>query len=139
MKNIFVVFFTFLALQSHAQASLTASGRSCSVVCLNQDWIPDSYDRGANCTIKQSANGIISVHETYDVSDREHYNKESFISFKVVLFKKDFDTMISYSDENYTELDVKSVLAKCEKGDEIIIILNNPDKYSLPHHRIKVI
>ena len=26
-----------------------------------------------------------------------------------------------------------------QKGDEIIIILTNPDKYSLPHHRIKVI
>ena len=109
------------------------------MVTLDKVWIPESYDRGANCTIKQSANGTISVHETFDVSDRDHFNKESYISFKVVLFKKDFDTMISFSDENYTSLDVKSVLAECEKGDEIIIILNNPDRYSLPHHRIKVI
>ena len=132
------VFITFFILPTMAQSALETKGRSCSVVTLDQQWIPDSYDRGATCVLKKSATGTISVHETFDVSNRDHYNKEDFISFKVVLFKKDFDTMVSFSDENYTRLDVESVLAKCEKGDEIVIILNDPNKYSLPHHRITV-
>ena len=139
MKNIFVVLITLFMLPATAQSSLESKGRSCSVVTLDQEWIPDSYHRGAKCVLKKSATGTISVHETFDVSDREHYNKENYISFKVVLFKKGFDTMIAYSDESYSSLDVESVLAKCEKGDEIIIVLNDSDSYSLPHHRITVI
>ena len=139
MKNIFVVIITLLMLPAMAQSSLETKGRSCSVVTLDQVWIPESYDRGAKCAIEKSATGTISVHETFDVSDRDHYNKEDYISFKVVLFKKGFDTMVLYSDQDYSSLDVASVLTKCEKGDEIIIILNDSDNYSLPHHRITVI
>lgn len=113
--------------------------QSCSVVCLDDRWIPESYNVGAKTIINYESEGVISVHETNAVSDRDNYNREDFISFKVAIFKDKYDTMISYSDKSYEKVDVQKVLSQCERGDEIIIILDDPDKFSLPHHRIKIL
>ena len=113
--------------------------RSCSVVCLDDQWIPESYNVGAKTMINYGSEGIISVHETNDISDRDRYNREDFISFKVAIFRDTDDTMVSYSDKSYKKLAVQKVLSQCEPGDEVVIILDDPDKFSLPHHRIKVL
>ncbi|MFT7160276.1 MAG: hypothetical protein ACI9GZ_001449 [Bacteroidia bacterium] len=117
----------------------SAINRSCSVVCLEDNWIPETYNRGAKSTIDVNAKGVISVHETNDVSDKNDYNRKEFIEFKVAIFKKSFDSMVSFSDESYTSINAQSVLEKCEKGDQIIILLKDAEKYSLPHHRIDVL
>ena len=116
-----------------------AKNRSCSVVCLEDNWIPESYDRNAKSIIDINAKGVISVHETNDISDKSEYNRKDFIEFKVAIFKKSFDSMISFSDESYTSINAQKVLKNCEKGDQIVILLKDTEKYSLPHHRIDVL
>ena len=113
--------------------------RSCSVVCLDDSWIPESYNVGAQNTIVLNAKGKISVHETNDVSDKTDYNRKDFIEFKIAIFKKKFDSMVSFSDLTYTTVNAQKILQKCESGDQIIIILKNVEKFSLPHHRIDVL
>jgi len=116
-----------------------AINRSCSVVCLDDSWIPESYNLGAKNAIVLNAKGKISVHETNDVSDKSDYNRKDFIEFKVAIFKKKFDSMVSFSDNTYTSVDAQKVLKKCETGDQIVIILKDAEKFSLPHHRIDVL
>lgn len=116
-----------------------ATNRSCSVVCLGDSWIPESYDRNAKSTLNLQTKGVISVHETNDVSDKNDYNRKEFIEFKVAIFKRKFDSMVSFSDSSFSTLDAQQVLKKCEKGDQIVIILKDAEKFSLPHHRIDVL
>ena len=139
MIKITITILCLFCLATQGLAQNQKVNRSCSVVCLDDNWIPESYDRGAICAIKYESEGVISVHETNDVSDMKDYNRTDFITFRVAIHKKQLDTMISFSDETYSGLDVREVLAKSEKGDEIIIILVDADKYSLPHHRITVL
>jgi len=139
MIKIAITISCIFCLATQGLAQNQNANRSCSVVCLDDDWIPESYDLGAICAIKYESEGVISVHETNDVSDTDDYNRTDFISFRVAIHKKELDTMISFSDETYSSLDVQEILAKSEKGDEIIIILVDADKYSLPHHRITVL
>lgn len=113
--------------------------RSCSVVCLNDNWIPESYDRDAKNTIDINSKGVLSVHETNDVSDRINYNKKDFIAFKIAIFKKEFDSIVSFSDDTYTTINAREVLEECQKGDQILIMLKDSDRFSLPHHRIDVL
>ncbi|MEQ6118313.1 hypothetical protein [Reichenbachiella sp. MALMAid0571] len=117
----------------------SAINRSCSVVCLDDSWIPESYNAGAKNAIVLNAKGKISVHETNDVSDKSDYNRADFIEFKIAIFKKKFDSMVSFSDNTYTTVDAQKVLQQCETGDQIVIILKDADKFSLPHHRIDVL
>ncbi|MFY0650920.1 MAG: hypothetical protein JXQ96_02755 [Cyclobacteriaceae bacterium] len=119
--------------------SLSQVNRSCSVVCLNDDWIPESYNKNARCQVSVGAEGIISVHETGDVSDKENYKRDEFVEFKLAIFKKSFDSMVSFSDKTYSKIDIKQVLEKCEKGDQIIVILKDAEKFSLPNYKIDVI
>lgn len=116
-----------------------AINRSCSVVCLDDNWIPESYNVSAKNAIVLNAKGKISVHETNDVSDKSDYNRKDFIEFKIAIFKKKFDSMVSFSDNTYTTVDAQKVLQQCETGDQIVIILKDAEKFSLPHHRIDVL
>lgn len=115
------------------------TNRSCSVVCLGDSWIPESYERDAKTSIDLKGTGVISVHETNDISDKKDYNRKDFIEFKVAIFKKKFDSMVSFSDSSFTEINAQEILRKCEKGDQVVIILKNAEKFSLPHHRIDVL
>lgn len=140
MKKLIITSSLIVCLISVGLAQKqTTINRSCSVVCLEDNWIPESYDSGAKSSIDINTKGVISVHETNDVSDKKDYNRKDFIEFKVAIFKKSFDSMISFSDEAYTSLNAQKVLKKCEKGDQIIILLKDSERYSLPHHRIDVL
>lgn len=130
-----IVFVTIIGFAQKPNAI----NRSCSVVCLDDNWIPESYDRNAKSSIDIDANGVISVHETNDISDKSDYNRKDFIEFKVAIFKKSFDSIISFSGESYTSINAQKVLKKCEKGDQIVVILLNAEKFALPHHRIDVL
>jgi len=126
----FLIIFCFVT-QGYAQ--------SCSVVCLNDSWIPESYNVGAKCAIKYESSGIISVHETDEITAKKDYNRADFIPFKVAIYKKKIGTLVLFSEESYIRLDVQKVLAQCQKGDQIMVILDNTEKYSLPHHRIDIL
>ncbi len=139
MKKIILPFAFVAILILYANAQNESTGRSCSVVCLNDQWIPVSYNVNAKTAISLNSTGILSVHETLDVENRNLYKRTDFIDFKVGIFKKEFDTMISFSDDTYQKIDVKEVLKQCEKGDQIVILLIDKDRYSLPHYKIDII
>lgn len=113
--------------------------RSCSVVCLDDRWVPESYNLEAKTVINRSSKGVLSVRETGDFSDKSNTNRKDFVEFKIAIFKKGFDSLVSFSDETYTSISAKEVLDDCEAGDRIIIILKDSERYSLPHHTIEVI
>ncbi len=131
---------TFMALLfAQLNAQEKSDNRSCSVVCLNDQWLPTSYEADAETNISITATGILSVHETFDVADRNNYNRKEFIDFKVAAFKKEIGSLISFSEETYQKIDVSKILQQCEKGDQIVILLKDKDHYSLPHYQIEVL
>ena len=139
MKKIIlpILFTALLVLYANAQAE--SGNRSCSVVCLNDQWVPESYSVHAKTAIPLNAKGILSVHETLDVEDRNQFKQKDFIDFKVAIFKKEFGSLVSFSEDTYQELDVREVLSQCDKGDQILILLIDKDRYSLPHYQIDVL
>ncbi len=137
-KIILPIMFTFLLI-FQANAQVESGNRSCSVVCLNEQWIPESYSVNAKTVIPLNAKGVLSVHETLDVQDRNQFKRNDFIEFKVAIFKKEFGSLVSFSKDTYQQLEVREVLSMCEKGDQIFILLTDRDHYSLPHYQIEVL
>ena len=67
MFKIIIAFACILNGSIHVVAQSGSSvNRSCSVVCLDDHWIPESYNVGAKTMINYGSEGIISVHETND-------------------------------------------------------------------------
>ncbi len=112
-------------------------GKSCSVILLNHQWLINSYQKDEKIRLSKNSKGLISVHETGDLTTKAY--KETPIAFKVGILKRADNTMTSFSDKTFNEIEVNEILKKCELGDKIIILLAKDGQYSLPHHQIEVI
>lgn len=60
------------------------------------------------------------------------------IDFTVAIRDKATGTLYRFSDRTYQQLPVNSVLARCKKGDRILL-LTNDSRYALPHNEILVL
>jgi hypothetical protein len=138
MKKTMFLFALCLGMIPAAQAQpKEVSGKSCSVVVFNNQWLPKSYQADTKPTLSKKATGLISVHETGDIA------KKGFLptplDFKVGILRKSDHTTVSFSEASYREVEVNDILKKCQPGDKIIILLKDGQHYSLPHHQIEVI
>jgi hypothetical protein len=117
--------------------NLTAQNRfnNCSAAFLSQKMIVDDYSPEGKCVLKNTASGELTVNTaTYDNNKWQMGDK---ISFKLTIRDGKTKTLLSFSDATYTEIDVKKILTKCQKGDFILISIIK-DEYALPHNEILV-
>jgi hypothetical protein len=112
--------------------------QSCSVICFNTSWLIPFYTPKEKCNLSRKANGIISVHETYDVTEVNKFKKD-FIPFRVLILKKKDQQKIVYSDQIYLSIRAEEVMKKCDVGDKIIIELTNEVEFFLPHNVINIL
>jgi hypothetical protein len=138
MKQTMFLFALCLGMTCTSPAQTkVVSGKSCSVVVFNHQWLPQSYNADTQPTLSKNATGLISVHETGDIAKKGFLPMP--IDFKVGIWKKSDRTTVSFSEATYREIEVNDILTKCQPGDKIIILLKDGQPYSLPHHQIEVI
>jgi len=123
-----VLFFT---LQGNSQNPFT----NCSAAFLNDKIIVDEYTDQGKCVLATDATGTLTVC-TASLSPEESIPTGK-IKFKIALRDKNTKTLTMFSNETYQQADIKKVMARCRKGDSIVL-LTMDDQYALPHNEILV-
>ncbi len=108
---------------------------NCSAAFLNNKIVVDEYTDQGKCVLDSSASGILTVC-TANLSPEKSIPVKK-IDFKIALKDRNTGTLTMYSDKTFQQVEIRSVLKKCRRGDRIVLITMN-DEYSLPHHEILV-
>lgn len=131
MKNLIIVLLILFYSKSFAQKQFS----NCSAAFLDQKMIVEEYSAKAKANIATTAHGELSVG-TVSLSSKTNKLTSNF-PFSIAIKDKNTGTLMLFSREVYTKIDIKKVLAKCHKGDSIVI-LTLKDEYALPHNEILV-
>ncbi|GAA4394701.1 hypothetical protein GCM10023187_00810 [Nibrella viscosa] len=107
----------------------------CSAAFLGNKMVVNAYTPTGKCVVSATATGPLTLH-TVDLSPTESKKVEQ-LSFQVAIRDKDTKTLLLYSKESLRQVDIQQVLAKCRKGD-YIVLLTLDDRYALPHNEILV-
>lgn len=108
---------------------------SCVAAFVGDRMVVDKYSPTGKCRLNASTTGELAVF-TVDLSPTESKAVDK-INFKVAVRDKATGTLTMFSDETYRQVPVQQVLAKCKKGDHIVL-LTVDTKYALPHNEILV-
>lgn len=131
MKKLLSLVFVYVSFMSFAQKPYT----NCSAVFLNNKMLVEEYTDTAQCQISIDAQGELIVGT---VELGENYSKlVDKQSFSVAIKDKATGTMLLITAKPIKELAVATVLAKCKKGDKLII-LTTDSALALPHNEIVV-
>lgn len=95
----------------------------------------DEYSPKGKCVLPATATGKLTVC-TVDLSPTTSKIVDR-IPFRVAIRDKNTKTLLAFSSEEVKQVDVKTVLAKCKKGDHIVL-LTVDDTYAMPHNEILV-
>jgi hypothetical protein len=136
MKRAIVLIFLILSKVAFSQEPYM----NCSAVFLNDEMIVEEYTDVAKCKISKEAKGIISAG-TVSLGDEKAGGKRFEITqkfeFGVAIKDGNTGTIIMYSQKKYTKIEAEKILAKCRKGDSILIMTTD-DQYALPHNFLMV-
>lgn len=134
MKKYLFAAIIFLAA---FETAVSAQNRfnNCSAVFLNQKLVVDDYSPTGKCVVKSTDTGQLTVSTATFENDKWLAGEK--IDFKITVRDGRTKTMLSFSNETYHTIDIKKVLAKCQKGDYILISIVK-DEYALPHNEILV-
>lgn len=108
---------------------------NCTAAFLDNRIVVDTYSPEGQCILSENATGILTVC-TADLSPTESIAKDT-VSFMVAIRDKNSRTLLMYSKDTFKSLDIRKVLAKCRKGDHIVL-LTLDSQYALPHHEILI-
>lgn len=131
MKKLFVFLFTSLSFWGFAKEPYT----NCSAVFLNSKMLVEEYSNTAKCKISIDAKGEMVVG-TVELNEKGSKLIDKF-TFSVVIKDKETATMMLLTKEPIKRIKVEKILAKCRKGDTIVI-LTTDNKLALPHNEILV-
>lgn len=109
---------------------------NCAAAFLNNKLVVDEYTPSGKCTLPDTATGELSVC-TANLSPEKSVPVDK-IKFKIALRDKSTGTLTMFSNETYKQVDIRKVLARCKKGDHIVLITTDTE-YALPHNEILVI
>ena len=129
------LFFAFLCCTLCSAAFAQDRFTNCSAAFLDSRMIVDEYSPTGKCVLPAAATGQLSVG-TVELSPKE-YRLIKPLRFKVAIRDGNTKTLLAFSEETYERVDVQSVLARCQKGDAIVLLTLETD-YALPHNEILV-
>lgn len=113
---------------------------NCSAAFLDDKMIVEEYSNTAKAKISINAKGWLSAG-TVTLGDTKKGEAATTItekfSFGIAIKDGNSGTMMLYSTNTFKKVEVEKVLAKCKKGD-FIVILTTDDQYALPHNEILV-
>lgn len=108
---------------------------NCAAAFLNNELVVDEYSPKGKCTLSDTATGELTVC-TANLSPEKSVPVDK-IKFKIALRDKSTGTLTMFSNETYKQVDIRKVLARCKKGDHIVLITTDTE-YALPHNEIQV-
>ncbi|MEZ0484638.1 hypothetical protein [Fibrella aquatica] len=111
------------------------SFNNCSAAFVGEKMVVTAYTPTGTCQLPANATGTLTV-QTVSLSATESKAIDK-IDFRVAIRDKSTGTLHQYSNETYREVPVQRVLARCKKGDQIVL-LTVDDRYALPHNEILV-
>jgi hypothetical protein len=132
MKKIIVLISILFCSKSFAQKAFS----DCAAAFLDKKMIVKEYSNKAKASISLSARGELSVG-TVALSEKGNKLMDNF-AFGIAIKDKATGTLMLFSKENYTRINIQKVLSRCHKGDSIMI-LTLSNEYALPHNEILVI
>jgi len=108
---------------------------SCAAAFLNNKLVVNEYTPSGKCALPDTATGELTVC-TANLSPESSIPVEK-TKFKIALRDKSTGTLTMFSNETYKQVDIRKVLARCKKGDHIVLITTDTE-YALPHNEILV-
>lgn len=120
-----------LGTSAYSQQTFT----SCSAAFVGDKMVVDAYTPTGKCQLATTATGTLTV-QTVDLSPTASRAIDR-IDFKVAIRDTSTGTLHLYSEETYRQVPVQQVLARCKKGDRIVL-LTVDNRYALPHNEILV-
>ena len=135
MKNVTKLTFAFFGSLVSTICFGQQSFNSCTAAFLNNKLVVDEYTTKGTCILPISATGKLSVC-TVDLSPMETKMVDK-IPFRIAIRDKATQTLLMFSKDDIKQIDVQNVLAKCKKGDHIVL-LTVDNQYAMPHNEILV-
>lgn len=109
---------------------------NCTAAFLNNKIVVDEYSPQGKCALAADATGLLTVC-TADLLPTSSMAVDK-ITFKIAIRDQNTKTLVMYSNEEFQQVDVQKLLAKCRKGDHIVLLTLN-EQYALPHNEILVL
>lgn len=109
--------------------------QSCVAAFVGSKMVVDEYSTTGKCKLPLTASGELAVF-TVDLSPTESKALDK-IDFRIAIRDKDTKTLMVFSGRSYRQIPVQDVLAKCQKGDHIVLLTEN-SRYALPHNEIEI-
>jgi hypothetical protein len=109
---------------------------SCTAAFLDGKLVVNEYSPEGKCMLDSTATGILTVSPSTYENDKWTADYEA--DFMVAVRDRNTGTLWMYSDKRYKKLDIAKVLAKCRKGDRIVL-LTLDDLLALPHNEILIL
>lgn len=135
MKNILkltlALFCGIVSTLSFGQYSFN----SCTAAFVDNKMVVDEYTTKGKCILSLTATGKLTVC-TVDLSPTETKIVHK-IPFRIAIRDKNTQTLLMCSKDDVKQIDVQQVLAKCKKGDHIVL-LTVDNQYAMPHNEILV-
>ncbi len=108
----------------------------CTAAFLNNQLLVSEYSPQGICSLAAEASGQLTVC-TVNLSPTSSQAIDK-ITFRIAIRDQNTGTLVMYANQDFQQVDVQQVLAKCRKGDHIVwITLDN--QYALPHNEIRVL
>ena len=109
--------------------------KDCSAVFLNNKMVVNEYSTKGKCLLAATASGKLTVN-TAELSETGGKAKDK-IPFKIAIRDKNTKTLVSFSEQIFSEINIQNVMKKCNKGDHIVV-LTTDRQHALPHNEILV-
>ncbi|MCU0338930.1 MAG: hypothetical protein MUE30_03530 [Spirosomaceae bacterium] len=136
MKTTHKVFLNLCLLLSVVVVHAQDSFNSCSAAFLDTKMIVNAYTTEGKCNVSHQVTGKLLVAEVELFEDGKANITQS-IEFMVAIRDQNTKTLMMYSNEVFREVAIEKIMAKCRKGDHIVL-LTLSNKYALPHNEILV-
>ena len=109
---------------------------NCAAAFLDGKIVVDDYSPTGKCSLPLNAKGELTVC-TADLSPTSSIPVDK-IKFRIAVRDANTKTLWMYSGDTFTKVNLRKVLAKCKKGDHIVL-LTTDSEYALPHNEILVL
>ena len=131
MKTFTTVVLFLAAFGAQAQNNFN----NCAAAFLNNKMVVNEYSTMGKCVVSATATGELSL-STVDLSPTESKAVDR-IGFKIAIRDQNTKTLTMFAGEDFKQVDIQKVLAKCKKGDHIVLLTLDA-QYALPHNEMLV-
>ncbi len=131
-----IVLFIFWSNCIFAQEDFS----NCSAVLLNDQMLVEQYSNTTKCKILKEAKGWLSaaaVSLGEVKGGKQGFEITEKIEFGVAIKDGKSGTIFLYSQKTGKKINIEQVLAKCTKGDSILIMTKDT-QFALPHNELLV-